>query len=963
MYLVPFLHSASLVFMQKIKGKLLNNKTSLVTEKKFPYASPLMFTSPLSRRIVSSLAAVSLLTQFTLPLLVTAAPPNHVVIREVQLAGATTTDEFIELFNPTSVDVNLEGWRLVKRTATGTQSNLLTTFPAVTLVSNQHFLIAHPSGYTGTVAADATYSTTTSLAENNSVVLFSDAGQTMVDLVGFGTASSVEGAAATNPTESKSIERLAVEVSIIDTDNNATDFAAGIPTPQNRASVVLPTPEPVPAPEPNPVPDPQPTLEPEPTPAPAPQPEPTPVTTPDPTPTPIPTPATLQPGDITINEFLPDPLSGGATANEWIELFNRTDSEIDLTGWHLTDGSDHRIALTGHIAAQGFFVVEKSSGYLNNPGDQIVLLSVSDAVIDLVTYGDWNDGDIADNAPTAVDGTSVARRTDGVQTTNDTTDFVVTTTPTMGTGNVITVPVSPAPTLDTSSSSSSSASAAASTTTALTTLRFSEIVPNPTGADEAEFIELKNIGDASINAEHWRIEDDNSDYELSMDSNSNVLIAPGAFLLLPRSRTRLALNNTKGETLKLFPPDANEPIDTVRYPAKPREGASYALFDEGFAWTLELTPGAANQFRRPNDPPKIDATWPVRSPAGTMLVFSAEDSIDPDGDVFTVRWDFGDGQSAEGETVEHVYRSAGKYGVIVTITDALGAAARAKHNLTMNKPIKVAVASHENEEEDGDVSIAMSFAIPKVASVKAAKPAKKTTTKTSSNTPPTIIGTVVAAPGTIGPRILYLNDVTGAAVPTNLRVDLPNGTIPAMVLNDRVQVSGKLKTTQGEARFTVSDVQTILPLGTATFPLEPTALAGLNRDENIGRFVSARGTVKEKIRGGFLLEFPNDEPLRVILPPKSTTPALPSGTEVTVSGLLSITATGHRLLIRSADDITVAAASLITEPTPQPPATNYWWPIMAGLLGVAAALAVGLYGWGDFKLRLTTLVKGGDIHG
>lgn len=174
-----------------------------------------------------------------------AQPAQHVVISEVQIAGTSTKDEFVELYNPTSTSVSLIGWRLSRKTSSGSESNLLTSFPAITIPA-RGFLLAAPAEYDtiahGMILPDVPYSTTQRLSADNTVILYSDAGMTVVDKVGMGAASDIEGTAAPNPVTGGSIERKARSTSTsatlggggldefagngFDTNNNADDFVA-----------------------------------------------------------------------------------------------------------------------------------------------------------------------------------------------------------------------------------------------------------------------------------------------------------------------------------------------------------------------------------------------------------------------------------------------------------------------------------------------------------------------------------------------------------------------------------------------------------------------------------------------------------------------------------------------------------------------------------------------------------------
>ena len=67
---------------------------------------------------------------------------------------------------------------------------------------------------------------------------------------------------------------------------------------------------------------------------------------------------------------------------------------------------------------------------------------------------------------------------------------------------------------------------------------------------------------------------------------------------------------------------------------------------------------------------RIDA--PLRAVPGEAILFNAETSYDPDGEVTGYRWDFGDATSAEGFEVSHSYAEPGTYQVQLAVNDNTG---------------------------------------------------------------------------------------------------------------------------------------------------------------------------------------------------------------------------------------------------------------------------------------------------
>ena len=73
-----------------------------------------------------------------------------------------------------------------------------------------------------------------------------------------------------------------------------------------------------------------------------------------------------------------------------------------------------------------------------------------------------------------------------------------------------------------------------------------------------------------------------------------------------------------------------------------------------------------------NRAPIINAGGPYSSMVGEPVVFDASGSYDPDGDLLTYLWNFGDGSIGYGAKQNHTYAIAGNYTVKLTVTDSKG---------------------------------------------------------------------------------------------------------------------------------------------------------------------------------------------------------------------------------------------------------------------------------------------------
>ena len=88
-----------------------------------------------------------------------------------------------------------------------------------------------------------------------------------------------------------------------------------------------------------------------------------------------------------------------------------------------------------------------------------------------------------------------------------------------------------------------------------------------------------------------------------------------------------------------------------------------------------------------NLPPRAEITAaPVSGDLPLPVSFSGAGSSDADGTIASYQWAFGDGESASGMTVDHIYAQAGTFTAVLTVTDNKGAQDTASAVITVDDP-------------------------------------------------------------------------------------------------------------------------------------------------------------------------------------------------------------------------------------------------------------------------------------
>ena len=202
-----------------------------------------------------SFSLVRLLSLFACCLLapLSAVSQTRLVISQLYGGGGNTgaqfTNDFVELYNPTTAPISLNGLSLQYAASTSASWNSV-SLPNVSIPASHYFLIQAAAGTTVTNAplspvADFVVPATGS--SGNALNFSATAGKVViangtaaltvacpaatayVDLIGFGAANCFEG---TGPAPTLSNTTAAIRANLtVDNVDNSTDYTAGVPTP------------------------------------------------------------------------------------------------------------------------------------------------------------------------------------------------------------------------------------------------------------------------------------------------------------------------------------------------------------------------------------------------------------------------------------------------------------------------------------------------------------------------------------------------------------------------------------------------------------------------------------------------------------------------------------------------------------------------------------------------------------
>ncbi|MDD5083807.1 MAG: lamin tail domain-containing protein [Candidatus Moranbacteria bacterium] len=368
-------------------------------------------------------------------------------------------------------------------------------------------------------------------------------------------------------------------------------------------------------------------------------------------------------------------IAGDKADDEFIELQNTTDADIDLNGWTLRKKTKNDTSALGAsiidlsmadtlsvtVPAHGYLLWANSKGifktatldrfssgnsFTNDASDphSVALFDADGSLIDAITWGTPHPNPFAESLYYPVNppkNTSLKR-----DLATDTLTPQSHPTP-LNTASITEKPaLSALPEADQDPSTSPAVSSGASS------IRINEIFPNPSDTDE--FIELFNFGTADIDLKDWSLHDASKTGRY--DFKQSTVIKAQSYLTLLSDSLPFALNNTD-ETITLFDAQGSA-VDTGSY-AKSNKDVSYNFTPSGWRWSDIVTPDAINRI--PDTPLSI-----IDIPKHIYLNVPAHfDAANAD-DNIRYTWNFGDGHKSRLESAVHTYDAPGNY--IVTLT-------------------------------------------------------------------------------------------------------------------------------------------------------------------------------------------------------------------------------------------------------------------------------------------------------
>jgi len=255
---------------------------------------------------------------------------------------------------------------------------------------------------------------------------------------------------------------------------------------------------------------------------------------------------------------------------------------------------------------------------------------------------------------------------------------------------------------------------------------------SPTGADSGDWVELYNASGSMVDLTGYNFNDSGASFAIP----SGTTLMAGAYLVLVENGTDFTTVHAtvsnfigdlgfgfsgSGEMISLTDADGCV-IDEVTYsdsapwPTEPDgNGPTLALDDPALDNALPENWGASGASGgTPGEdntsvtftPPIANFTFnPNGGDAPITISFDASSSSDSDGTIVGYAWDFGTGDSDNGQTVNYEFTTAGTYNVMLTVVDNDGLDNTTVQQITITEPAPVCEGGAISTTDDTTICI------------------------------------------------------------------------------------------------------------------------------------------------------------------------------------------------------------------------------------------------------------------
>ncbi len=381
-----------------------------------------------------------------------------------------------------------------------------------------------------------------------------------------------------------------------------------------------------------------------------------------------------------------------SSSDEWIELYNPSESELDLAGWSLrADDGSPEISLSGMADGFGYYLLERTddnsaldvsasqiyTGSLSNAGEALGLYDVLGNLVDYVSG--WLGGDSETK--------ETMQRADSLTewcTAEGTAGGINSCDPSTGSGP----------------------SGGGSGTNVV--IQISEVQSNGEGVDyvEVHCVECEegvSVADISVNGKVAETED-------VIQTGDKILFffGTGETGLTGYSVGGSGISGTQGEVELVYQKETRDAVcwnpggimdesDEKQADLRERGVWEGACLDSDILssnvvlarkyegeWDIDhSTPGMTNTFANEAPVAVVTVQGSGRTTGEGALTFNptGEDSSDPDGDSLEYLWDFGDGETSDKKNPTSRVYGVGSFDVVLTVTDPFGAQSTVTQNV------------------------------------------------------------------------------------------------------------------------------------------------------------------------------------------------------------------------------------------------------------------------------------------